>query len=71
MVPVAKWRFAFAFNNRISDNTFYYASQTNPDTGCETSRRPVLVTVGVVPVPTGDPIKVSVICRAIRQHSMM
>jgi len=41
----------------LADNTFYYASQTNPDTGCETSRRPVLVTVGVVPVPTGDPIQ--------------
>lgn len=41
----------------LTDNTFYYASQTNPDTGCETSRRPVLVTVGVVPVPTGDPIQ--------------
>jgi mucin-2 len=41
----------------LADNTFYYASQTNPDTGCETSRRPVLVTVGVVPIPTGDPIQ--------------
>jgi len=39
----------------LADNTFYYASQTNPITGCETSRRSVLVTVGVVPVPTGNP----------------
>jgi mucin-2 len=39
----------------LTDNTFYYASQTNPNTGCETSRRSVLVTVGIVPVPTGDP----------------
>ena len=41
----------------LSDNTFYYASQTNPNTGCETSRRSVLVSVGVVPVPTGDSVQ--------------
>jgi mucin-2 len=41
----------------LVDNAFYYASQTNPITGCETSRRPVQVTVGVVPVPTGNPIQ--------------
>ncbi len=38
----------------LNDNTIYYASQTNPDTGCETSRLAVFVNVGVVPVPTGD-----------------
>lgn len=39
----------------LIDNTIYYASQTNPDTGCETSRLSVFVNVGVVPVPTGSP----------------
>ncbi|SCY88921.1 gliding motility-associated C-terminal domain-containing protein [Flavobacterium caeni] len=39
----------------LVDNTIYYASQTNPDTGCETSRLSVFVNVGVVPVPTGSP----------------
>ncbi len=38
----------------LNDNTIYYASQTNPETGCETSRLAVFVNVGVVPVPTGD-----------------
>ncbi|HWR94841.1 MAG TPA: hypothetical protein VN192_06550, partial [Flavobacterium sp.] len=37
----------------LVDNTLYYASQTNPITGCETSRLSVFVNVGVVPVPTG------------------
>ena len=37
----------------LNDNTIYYASQTNPDTGCESSRLSVFVNVGVVPVPTG------------------
>lgn len=41
----------------LVNNTIYYVSQTNPDTGCETSRRPVLVRVGVVPTPTGNPIQ--------------
>ncbi|GGD17032.1 hypothetical protein GCM10011343_04790 [Flavobacterium orientale] len=35
-------------------NTIYYASQTNPNTGCETSRRSVFVSVGVVPLPVGN-----------------
>ncbi|MBN8567670.1 MAG: hypothetical protein J0M25_13175, partial [Flavobacteriales bacterium] len=39
-------------------NTLYYASQTNPDTGCETSRFTVFVTFGVVPVPTGPPLQI-------------
>lgn len=38
----------------LNDNTIYYASQTNPDTGCETSRLSVFVNVGVVPTPTGN-----------------
>jgi gliding motility-associated-like protein len=39
----------------LNPNTLYYASQTNPNTGCETSRLVVFVTVGLVPVPTGAP----------------
>ena len=39
----------------LTDNKIYYASQTNPNTGCETSRLNVFVNVGVVPLPTGDP----------------
>ncbi|MDY0090083.1 MAG: hypothetical protein RBR78_06920, partial [Flavobacteriaceae bacterium] len=38
--------------------TIYYASQTNPNTGCETSRLSVFVTMGVVPVPTGDTLQI-------------
>ncbi len=41
----------------LTDNTIYYASQTNPDTGCETSRLSVFVNNGIVPVPTGNPIQ--------------
>ncbi len=41
----------------LTDNTIYYASQTNPDTGCETSRLSVFVNVGVVPTPTGSPLQ--------------
>jgi hypothetical protein len=41
----------------LTDNTIYYASQTNPDTGCETSRLAVFVNVGVVPVPSGPAIQ--------------
>jgi mucin-2 len=37
----------------LSDNTIYYISQTNPSTGCETSRLQLLVNVGIVPVPNG------------------
>ncbi|WP_291115935.1 hypothetical protein, partial [Flavobacterium sp. UBA6135] len=38
-------------------NTIYYASQINPNTGCETSRRSVFVSVGVVPLPVGNNIQ--------------
>ncbi|RZJ67416.1 MAG: gliding motility-associated C-terminal domain-containing protein [Flavobacterium sp.] len=41
----------------LTDNTIYYASQTNPNTGCRTSRLSVFVNVGVVPVPTGPAIQ--------------
>ena len=41
----------------LNDNTIYYASQTNPNTGCETSRLSVFVNVGIVPVPIGAPIQ--------------
>ncbi|WP_396195253.1 hypothetical protein, partial [Flavobacterium sp.] len=41
----------------LSDNTIYYISQVNPDTGCETSRLSVFVNVGLVPPPTGNPIQ--------------
>jgi mucin-2 len=42
---------------QLVDGTIYYASQTNPDTGCESSRLSVFVNVGVVPTPTGAPIQ--------------
>ncbi|MGL2967224.1 hypothetical protein, partial [Flavobacterium sp. XGLA_31] len=41
----------------IVNGTLYYASQTNPNTGCETSRRAVRAVVGYVPTPTGSPIQ--------------
>lgn len=41
----------------LTDNTIYYASQTNPFTGCETSRLSVFVNVGLVPIPTGAGIQ--------------
>lgn len=41
----------------LLDDTLYYASQTNPVTGCETSRLSVFVNVHLVPVPTGEPIQ--------------
>lgn len=44
-------------NTQLIEGTIYYASQTNPDTGCETSRLAVLATVGVVPEPTGPPVQ--------------
>jgi mucin-2 len=34
-------------------NTTYFASQTNPDTGCESSRKAFTVTVTIVDTPTG------------------
>ncbi len=40
-------------NTVLIDGTIYYASQTNPETGCETSRHPQFVNVGIVPTPTG------------------
>lgn len=46
-----------ASNTQLVDSTIYYASQTNPDTGCESSRLSVFVNVGVVPTPTGPPIQ--------------
>ncbi|RZJ30457.1 MAG: hypothetical protein EOO48_04905, partial [Flavobacterium sp.] len=48
---------ALAPGTQLVDNTIYYASQTNPNTGCETSRLSVFVNVGVVPTPTGPPIQ--------------
>ena len=41
----------------LSDNTFYYVDQSNPNTGCRTSRRSVFVNIGVVPIPTGDTLQ--------------
>jgi hypothetical protein len=41
----------------LNDNTIYYASQTNPNTGCETSRLSVFVNVGIVPVPSGAAVQ--------------
>ena len=45
---------ALPLSTILVDNTIYYASQTNPFTGCETARLSVFVNVGVVPVPTGE-----------------
>jgi mucin-2 len=45
---------ALSASTQLADNTIYYASQTNPNTGCETSRLSVFVNVGVVPTPTGS-----------------
>jgi gliding motility-associated-like protein len=42
----------------LSDGDTFYADQLNPDTGCRTSRLTVSVTIGIVPVPTGDPLQV-------------
>jgi len=41
-------------NTILVDNTLYYASQISPITGCETSRRSVLVLVRILPAPTGS-----------------
>ena len=38
----------------LTSSTIYYAGQTNPDTGCLTSRLPVFVVVNVVTVPSGQ-----------------
>ncbi|MEZ4801692.1 MAG: gliding motility-associated C-terminal domain-containing protein [Gelidibacter sp.] len=48
---------ALAPSTILTDNTIYYADQSNPVTGCRTSRLSVFVNVGVVPVPTGDAIQ--------------
>ena len=42
----------------LINNTFYYASQINPDTGCETSRQRVFVAVRILPPPVGDNVQV-------------
>ncbi len=41
-------------NTVLTDETIYYADQSNPNGDCRTSRLAVFVTVGVVPIPTGD-----------------
>ncbi|WP_445452722.1 T9SS type B sorting domain-containing protein [Flavobacterium sp. 25HG05S-40] len=48
---------AISSSTILSDNTIYYISQTNPDTGCETSRLQLFVNVGLVPVPIGPAIQ--------------
>ncbi|MDD3003381.1 gliding motility-associated C-terminal domain-containing protein [Flavobacterium sp.] len=42
----------------LTTNTIYYAGQTNPITGCLTSRLPVFVVVNVIMVPVGENIQV-------------
>ncbi|WP_034059995.1 hypothetical protein [Lacinutrix jangbogonensis] len=44
-------------NSIIIDTTIYYADQSNPVSGCRTSRLSVLVNVGFVPLPTGNAIQ--------------
>jgi hypothetical protein len=44
-------------NAVLNDNTIYYISQTNPDTGCETSRFTLFVNVGLVPTPSGSSVQ--------------
>ena len=41
----------------LNDNTIYYISQTNPVTGCETTRLSLFVNVGLVPIPTGNAVQ--------------
>ena len=41
----------------LNDNTIYYISQTNPFTGCQTTRLSLFVNVGLVPVPTGNSVQ--------------
>jgi gliding motility-associated-like protein len=41
----------------LGSNTIYYAGQTNPITGCLTSRLAVFVVVNLVTAPIGDPIQ--------------
>ena len=40
-------------NTPLVNNTLYFAEQTNPDTGCKTSRRAVFVTITVINIPLG------------------
>ncbi|MBO3098938.1 gliding motility-associated C-terminal domain-containing protein [Gelidibacter pelagius] len=42
----------------LVDSTIYYVDQSNPNTGCRTSRLSVFVNVGLVPVPTGDALQI-------------
>lgn len=42
----------------LTDNTIYYVDQSNPNTGCRTSRLSVYVNVGLVPMPTGEALQV-------------
>ncbi len=41
-------------NTVLTSGSIYFASQTNPQTGCLSSRLPVFVTIGFVQAPTGD-----------------
>ncbi|MFT3794218.1 gliding motility-associated C-terminal domain-containing protein [Flavobacterium sp.] len=41
----------------LINNTFYWASQINPNTGCETSRQRVFVTVRILPTPIGPAVQ--------------
>jgi hypothetical protein len=41
----------------LVDETIYYADQSSPLTGCRTSRLAVLVNVGIVTIPTGEPFQ--------------
>ncbi len=42
-----------ASSTPLVNGTTYYASQTNPNTGCETSRKGFSVNITIVPTPTG------------------
>jgi gliding motility-associated-like protein len=44
-------------NTVLTDGTIYYADQSNPETGCRTSRLAVQVNIGIVPVPTGESVQ--------------
>ena len=48
---------AISSSTILTDNTIYYISQTNPNTGCETSRLQLFVNVGLVPIPLGNPVQ--------------
>ncbi|HUH51165.1 MAG TPA: hypothetical protein VLZ11_03620, partial [Flavobacterium sp.] len=43
-----------ASTTQLINNTLYYVSQTNPHTGCETSRRSVFVNIIILTTPVGD-----------------